>query len=96
MLVLFVVCVSVACTSADLMPASDREAVVAVAAETININTASLEELTRIPFIGEKLAVDIVAHREKYGPFRRPEHLLLLDGISDRRFREIKHLIRTD
>jgi len=84
-----------ACTSAEF-PTANREAVLNDPNETVNINTASLEELTRIPFIGEKLAAAIVTHRETHGRFRRPEDLLLLDGISDRRFREIRHLIRTD
>lgn len=66
------------------------------AAETIGINSASKEELQRIPFVGEKLAEAIIEHRERYGPFRRPEQLLLIKGVSDARFRQIKHLIRVD
>jgi len=64
--------------------------------ETININTANRDELRRIPFIGERLAEEIIRHRETYGPFRRPEHLMLLKGISDDRFRQIRHLVRTN
>ena len=64
--------------------------------ETININTANARELQSIPYIGERLAEEIIGHRERYGPFRKAEHLMLLQGISDRRFREIRHLIRAD
>jgi competence protein ComEA len=64
--------------------------------EAININTATKEELQRIPFVGEKLADAIIEHRERYGAFRRPEHLLLIKGVSDKRFRQIRHLIRVD
>jgi competence protein ComEA len=64
--------------------------------ESININMANRDELRRIPYIGERLADDIVDYREKRGPFRRSEHLMLLDGISDSRFREIRHLVRVD
>ncbi len=39
------------------------------------------------------MAERIVAHREKYGPFRRPEHLMMVRGISDKKFREIQSLI---
>jgi competence ComEA-like helix-hairpin-helix protein len=44
----------------------------------ININTATVGELEKIPHIGRKLAERVVAFRETYGPFRRPEQLLLV------------------
>lgn len=62
----------------------------------VNINTASAEELELIPHIGEKLALRIVEHRERYGPFQKPEHLILVSGISDARFREMRDLICID
>lgn len=64
--------------------------------ETININTAGQDELRRIPNIGEGLAAEIIRHRNEHGPFRRPESLMLVRGIGDKRFREIRHLIRID
>jgi competence protein ComEA len=67
-----------------------------VATDALNINTATAEELTAIPNIGEKLAVRIVEFRETNGRFQRPEDLLLVPGISDKRFREIRHMIRTE
>ncbi len=62
----------------------------------VNINTASIEELVKLPHIGEKTAAKIVEHREKFGKFRKPEHLLLIERISDARFREMKSLIKTE
>ena len=62
----------------------------------VNINTATREQLQAIPHIGESLAAKIVEHRERHGPFRRPEHLMLLPGISDTRFRRIRPLIRVE
>jgi competence ComEA-like helix-hairpin-helix protein len=62
----------------------------------ININVAGEEELQKIPRIGPKLAKDIVEFRTQYGPFRRPEQLMLIQGISDRRFREIKNYVRVE
>ncbi len=62
----------------------------------ININTASLEDLEKLPHIGEKLAQKIVEHREEFGKFRKAEYLILVDGISDRRFREIRSLIKVE
>ena len=62
----------------------------------ININTASAEDLEKLPNIGTALAQRIVEHREKYGKFRRPEHLILVQGISDKRFRQMQNLIKTE
>ena len=74
----------------------DRSATDSVAEHTININTASTAELQRIPHIGEKLAAKIIEHREVNGPFRRAEHLMLIQGISDKRFRKIRPLVRVE
>jgi competence ComEA-like helix-hairpin-helix protein len=67
-----------------------------VAQDAININTAGVEELAKIPYIGDKLAVKIVEHREKFGPFRRPEHLMLIEGISERKFLLVRALLKTE
>jgi competence protein ComEA len=64
-------------------------------ASAININTAPAEELSKLPHIGEKTAQEIVLHRQKFGYFRKPEHLMLVRGISDARFREIRNFIKT-
>ena len=69
---------------------------VTVSESAININTASAEELEKLPHIGAKLAQNIVEHREKYGKFRKAEHLLLIDGISDTRFREMRSLLKVE
>jgi competence ComEA-like helix-hairpin-helix protein len=62
-------------------------------ASAININTASLTELENLPGVGQGIAERIVAHREQYGPFRRAEHLMMVRGISDRKFRELRTMI---
>ena len=62
----------------------------------ININTASAAELEKLPGIGKALAARIVAHRQQYGRFRRAEHLLMVHGISDRRFREMRGMISVE
>jgi competence ComEA-like helix-hairpin-helix protein len=61
--------------------------------QLLNINTSSANVLETLPGIGKGLAERIVDHREKYGPFRRPEHLIIVRGISDRRFRALRDLI---
>ena len=62
----------------------------------VNINTASPEELQKVPHIGGSIAKKIIAHRETHGPFRRVEHLMLIQGISDKRFRKIRPLVRVE
>ena len=62
----------------------------------ININTASADELEKLPGIGKGLAERIIEHREKFGPFRRPEHLIIVRGISDKRFRALQDLITVE
>ncbi len=55
-----------------------------------------MDELQKIPHVGESIAKKIIAHRETYGPFRRAEHLMLIQGISDKRFRKIRPLVRVE
>ncbi|HEX8495486.1 MAG TPA: helix-hairpin-helix domain-containing protein [Pyrinomonadaceae bacterium] len=62
----------------------------------ININTATPEELDKLPGIGAALAARIVEHRERYGRFRRAEHLLMVRGISERRYQTISALVTTE
>lgn len=75
---------------------NQRVAFVIPVSDTININTASVEELQRIPNVGESTARRIVEYREQYGPFSRTEDLMQIRGISDERFRQIRHLIRAE
>jgi competence ComEA-like helix-hairpin-helix protein len=62
----------------------------------ININTASADELEQLPGIGKGLAQRIIEHRERFGPFRRPEHLIVVRGISDKRFRTLQDVITVE
>ena len=65
-------------------------------AKRINLNKASANELETLPGIGKGLAQRIIEHREKYGPFRKPEHLIILRGISDKRFQALRDLITVE
>jgi competence protein ComEA len=59
----------------------------------ININTATAADLERLPGIGRGTADAIVEHRQQNGPFRRVEHLMLIRGVSERRFLAIRPLL---
>jgi competence protein ComEA len=62
----------------------------------VSLNTASREELEKLPGIGPALAARIVEHRQRYGSFRRAEHLLLVRGISERRFLQLRPYVTVE
>ena len=62
----------------------------------ISINRATRGELARLPGIGPALAARIVEHRERYGPFRHPAQLIIVRGISERRFRAMRALLSVE
>lgn len=64
-----------------------------VARPPININNATRKELESLPGIGGGLAERIIEYRENYGRFRRVEDLIMVRGISDRRFRELQSFV---
>lgn len=55
----------------------------------VNINTASAEELSALPGIGETLAGRIVAYRTKHGAFSSTEEVQKVSGIGEKIFAEI-------
>lgn len=54
---------------------------------TLDVNTATADEFERLPGVGRGLAERIVEFRRNNGPFRRREHLLLVPGIGEARYR---------
>ena len=50
----------------------------------ININTASVEELTTLDKVGEKYAQRIVEYRENNGNFAAPEDITKVKGIGSK------------
>jgi competence protein ComEA len=75
---------------APLEAQSNVESQRADQASSININTATPQELESLPGIGKVMAERIVAHRQQYGPFRRAEHVMMVRGISERKFRKMR------
>lgn len=59
----------------------------------LNINSATKEELATLPGIGDGFAARIVAHRTRHGDFLRKEHLLLVDGMGERRYKRLAAFI---
>ena len=61
----------------------------------VNINTATVEELSSLPGIGETLAKRIVAYRRQNGPFQETDQLLNVDGIGSGKLKAILDMITT-
>lgn len=61
----------------------------------VNINTATVAELTTVSGIGESRAQAIVAYREKNGSFGSIEEIKKVDGIKEGLFSKIKDKITT-
>ena len=59
----------------------------------LNLNTATSQQLQRIPGVGPALAKKIVEFREKKGGFRRIEELLVIPGISEKKWRSLKEYL---
>lgn len=55
----------------------------------ININTADINELTKLYGIGEVTASEIIRYREETGGFRNIEEIMLVDGIGEKKFADI-------
>jgi competence protein ComEA len=56
----------------------------------VNLNTASVEQLTTLPGVGPKLAARIVEYRQKSGTFRSPQELLNVQGIGEKNFAKME------
>ena len=59
----------------------------------VNINTATVSELTTVSGIGESRAQAIIAYREKNGSFQSIDDIKKVDGIKDGLFSKIKDKI---
>lgn len=56
----------------------------------VNLNTASAEQLTALPGVGEKLAVRIVEYRQKAGGFKSIQELMNVKGVGEKNLAKIQ------
>lgn len=64
------------------------------AAGPLSLGSATVEQLDGLPGVGPVLARHIVAFRTARGGFRSVEELRQVDGIGERRFTELRKLVR--
>jgi competence ComEA-like helix-hairpin-helix protein len=58
--------------------------------EKININSADIEDIVRLPGIGPVLAGRIIAYRDSAGPFIEADDLLNVKGIGEKKLVKIE------
>ncbi|MCL7427013.1 ComEA family DNA-binding protein [Streptomyces sp. YS415] len=60
----------------------------------VSLNTATPEQLDTLPGVGPVLAQHIIDHRTRNGGFRSVEELREVNGIGERRFADLRNLVR--
>ena len=63
------------------------------AADKLDLNQATVEELDTLPGVGPAIARRIVAFREKNGAFKRIEDLMNVRGIGEKTFLRLRDRI---
>jgi len=61
----------------------------ALAADKINVNTASYEELQTVNGVGAATAAAIINYREQMGEFKSLDSLLDVKGIGDKKLAKL-------
>ncbi len=62
----------------------------------MDINTASLQQLTLLPGIGETIAQRIIDYREEHGDFKNIDELMNVSGIGEKKLQQLKPYIKVD
>ena len=75
------------------VPESTSPSNATTSGDKININTADIDQLQKIPGVGSVIAQRIVDYREANGPFRSVSELTNVDGIGISRLEQIMDYI---
>ncbi|TWV35883.1 ComEA family DNA-binding protein [Streptomyces misionensis] len=60
----------------------------------VSLNTATEDQLDTLPGVGPVLARHIIDYRTRHGGFRSVDELRQVNGIGDRRFTDLRDLVR--
>ncbi|ANS65188.1 DNA-binding protein [Streptomyces lincolnensis] len=63
-------------------------------AAPVSLNTATVDQLDTLPGVGPVLAQHILDYRTQHGGFRSVDELREVNGIGDRRFADLRNLVR--
>ena len=66
------------------------------AADKVNVNTASMEQLQSINGIGESTATAIIEYREMNGSFSRISDLVNVKGIGEKKLAKLQDKVTTE
>jgi comEA protein len=61
--------------------------------KSININTATKDELVKLPGVGPSTAEKIIEYREKINGFKKIEDIMKVKGIGQKKFEKMKPYI---
>ena len=89
-------CVAIVCAIAAtsrVSYAQQEQAPGAAPKTTVNLNTATIEQLAALPGIGQKTAERILEYRTKNGGFKKIEELMNVKGIGEKSFLKLKPLV---
>jgi len=74
----------------DKTPSTPKNEDTSALSTKVNINTAPIEELTKLSGIGESKAQSIISYRNQHGNFKTIEEIKNISGIGDSLFEKIK------
>ncbi|MCF1506793.1 ComEA family DNA-binding protein [Streptomyces glomeratus] len=75
-------------------PVAGRPATGAAPAGPVSLGSATVDQLDTLPGVGPVLAQHIIDYRSQHGGFRSVDELRNVNGIGERRFADLRNLVR--
>ncbi len=64
--------------------------------DKININTATVEQITQLKGIGQSYAERVIKYRDENGTFKTPDDIMKVPGIGQKTFAQNKDRITVE